>query len=289
MKQIDNVDDLHSVVGTVRSTHQTVGLVPTMGNIHAGHLSLVSWARRKTDLVVASIFVNPLQFGENDDFSRYPRTPKQDYEKLQAAGVDLLYTPAVDSVYPNGYPPAVGPRLSGHFAETLEGAYRPGHFEGVATVVQILFNQVQPDLAVFGEKDWQQLAVIRRMVADLQLKVVVAGCPTIREADGLAMSSRNQYLSKEERAIASNLYLSIKSLSAALKNGQRDFSTMCGGQVDALTALGFRIQYLEVRRPDLQLPIASDKDFVVLAAGYLGKTRLIDCLYVETNAGNAEP
>lgn len=287
MEQVDNVNALRAFLVAARSSGQTVALVPTMGNVHEGHLSLVSWARGQTDLVVASIFVNPLQFGVNEDFTRYPRTLKEDSEKLHAAGVDLLYTPTVGSVYPNGSPPCVALRLSGDLAETLEGACRPGHFDGVATVVLILFNQVQPDLAVFGEKDWQQLAVIRHMVSDLSLQIAVTGRPTVREVDGLAMSSRNQYLSPKERTIASNLYLSLTSVVSALKDGRRDFASLCEGQVDLLSRLGFRIQYMEIRSPDLQMPEGRDEEFVVLVAGYLGRTRLIDCLYVDAKADDA--
>lgn len=288
MKRVDNVDALRAVLVDARSSGQTIGLVPTMGNVHAGHLSLVSWVRNQADLVVASIFVNPLQFGVNEDFARYPRTLKEDSEKLHAAGVDLLYTPTVNSVYPSGSPPRVALRLSGELTETLEGAYRPGHFDGVATVVLILFNQVQPDLAVFGEKDWQQLAVIRQMVSDLSLQIMVTGRPTVREADGLAMSSRNQYLSPKERTIASNLYSSLTEVASALEDGRRDFASLCERQINLLSRLGFQIQYMEIRRPDLQMPEECDQEFVVLVAGHLGKTRLIDCLHVDARAGVAD-
>lgn len=288
MERVSNPNDLRSLLAARRTSGRTVGLVPTMGNIHDGHLSLVALARSRADLIVASVFVNPLQFGANDDFARYPRTLSQDIEKLQTSGVDLVYTPTVESVYPCGYPPSVSVCLSGYLAETLEGAYRPGHFGGVLTVVQILFNQVDPDIAVFGEKDWQQLVVIRQMVEDLSRQIEIKGCPTVREPDGLAMSSRNQYLSSDEREVASNLYRSLMSVSSALKCGRRDFAALCAEQVDVLTPFGFQIQYLEVRRTNLQMPSARDRDFVVLAAGHLGGTRLIDGLYVDVNARGTE-
>lgn len=282
MEQVTQAKDLRTFLAAGHASGRIIGLVPTMGNIHDGHLSLISLARSQADLVVTSIFVNPLQFGANDDFARYPRTLNQDIKKLQNSGVDLVYMPTVESIYPYGYPPSVTVRLSGYLAETLEGVYRPGHFDGVVTVVQILFNQVEPDFAVFGEKDWQQLVVIRRMVEDLSLPIEIKGCPTVREADGLAMSSRNQYLSSKERELAQNLHRSLKFVSSAIKSGRRDFALLCAEQINALTRLGLQIQYLEVRCPNLQLPAACDGAFVVLAAGYLGTTRLIDSLYVGT-------
>lgn len=280
MRRIHTLVELRAALAELRTGGRRIGLVPTMGNLHPGHLSLVTRAQQMADIVVVSIFVNPLQFGPDEGFSRYPRTPKADAAQLETAGVDLLYAPDVAQIYPNGYPPATTVRRSGHLAETLEGGLRPGHFDGVATVVNILFNQVRPDVAVFGEKDWQQLAIIRRMVADLGMGIEILGQPIVRAADGLALSSRNQYLSPDERAIAPRLYASLQMVAAGLKAGRRDFAALCAEQRSVLTAAGFCPQYLEVRQPELDLPGVADTAFVVLVAAQLGVTRLIDNMVV---------
>ena len=205
MQLIHEVTALRAAIAQYRAQGQRIALVPTMGNLHAGHASLVAQARDSADCVVVSIFVNPLQFGPNEDFDRYPRTLDADCEVLREQGATLVFAPSLEQMYPNGYPPSTTVQVDGALVEQLDGVSRPGHFRGVATVVNILFNLVQPDLAIFGEKDYQQLAVIRRMVADLGLPIEVRGAPTVREADGLARSSRNQYLSAEQRARSSTI------------------------------------------------------------------------------------
>jgi len=280
MRTIHRVADLHTELAEWRARRESIALVPTMGNLHGGHLSLVQRARELGECVVVSVFVNPLQFGPNEDFQRYPRTLDADAALLRQAGADLLFAPAVEDVYPAGYPPATTVRVGGTLTEILDGHFRPGHFEGVATVVNILFNLVRPDVAVFGEKDWQQLQVIRRMVADLGMPLRIAGAQTLRDADGVALSSRNQYLNPAERALAPRLPAVLKAIGEGLVAGRRDFETLCAEQRTVLEAAGFRPQYLEVRAPDLGAPRADARSFTVLAAAYLGTTRLIDNVQV---------
>ena len=260
-----------------------VGFVPTMGNLHEGHHSLVRLARARADRVVASIFVNPTQFGPNEDFARYPRTPDADLAGLQAAGCDAAWMPSVDTMYPFGMQGVVQVRVPG-VTEVLEGAHRPGHFDGVATVVARLFHQVQPDVAVFGRKDYQQLAVIRYMVRELAFPLEIVAGETRREADGLALSSRNQYLSEAERALAPELHRALLALRDAVRAG----SPRAGAEARAaasLAALGFDVDYIVVRRPDLSEPAEGDAAVdadagarVALVAARLGRTRLIDNL-----------
>jgi len=272
----------HSVAGLRqrlkrwRDIQQRVALVPTMGNLHAGHLALVKHARRLTDRVVVSIFVNPLQFGPKEDFGAYPRTPDADRLQLAAGGVDMLFTPEVDEVYPSGVDDVTRVEVPG-LSTILDGASRPGHFTGVATVVAKLFNMVQPDVAVFGEKDYQQLLVIRRMATDLCLPVEIVGHPTVREPDGLAMSSRNQYLTRSERALAPLLQQVLRETASALRDGGRDFAVLQRQAVQRLDTGGFRTDYVEIRQADSLVPPAEgDNRFVVLGAAWLGKARLID-------------
>ena len=254
-----------------------VGFVPTMGNLHAGHHSLVRLAREHADRVVASVFVNQTQFGPNEDFARYPRTPDADRDGLVAAGADLMWLPSVDTMYPYGAAAAVEVRVPVVTA-VLEGAHRPGHFDGVATVVSRLFHQVQPDVAVFGRKDYQQLAVIRRMVRDLAFPVEVLAAPTLREADGLAMSSRNQFLSAQERPVAAGIHQVLQGVRAAIQSGRSR------GEVEEearrrLQASGFQVDYVAVRTPELLEPddgVGGAR--VALVAARLGTTRLIDNL-----------
>ncbi|HEX7381300.1 MAG TPA: pantoate--beta-alanine ligase [Nevskiaceae bacterium] len=274
MQRVDDVAGLKAALGAIRTAR--VALVPTMGNLHAGHLALVNRARREAERVVVSIFVNPLQFGPHEDLASYPRSLEQDLAKLHEAGADVVFVPAVDAIYPHGYPPATRVRVTGTVAETLEGALRPGHFDGVATVVSILFNLVRPNVAVFGEKDWQQLQVVQRMVADLGSGVRVVGEPVVRAADGLALSSRNSYLSAAERRRAPRLHAALQAVASELRAGRRDFPAVCARQRDALIAEGFAPDYLEVRRPDLELPVGADRRFRILAAARLGRARLID-------------
>ena len=283
MRTIHTVSDLHTELAEWRSRRETVALVPTMGNLHSGHLSLVERARQLGECVVVSVFVNPLQFGPNEDFQRYPRTLEADAKLLREAGVDLLFAPAVSDVYPAAYPPVTTVRVGGAVTEILDGHFRPGHFEGVATVVNILFNLVRPDVAVFGEKDWQQLQVIRRMVADLGMPLRIAGAQTLRDPDGLALSSRNQYLNPQERALAPRLYAALAAIGEGLTAGRRDFETLCAEQWAALESAGFRPQYLEVRAPDLGPPQADAVAFAILVAAHLGTTRLIDNLQIRVD------
>ncbi|HEV2110321.1 MAG TPA: pantoate--beta-alanine ligase [Gammaproteobacteria bacterium] len=271
-----NVAGLRQRIKRWRDIQQRVALVPTMGNLHAGHLALVKHARRLAERVVVSIFVNPLQFGPKEDFGAYPRTPDADRLQLAAAGVDMLFTPEVDEVYPAGVDGVTRVEVPG-LSGILDGASRPGHFTGVATVVAKLFNMVQPDVAVFGEKDYQQLLVIRRMTTDLYLPVEIVGHPTVREPDGLAMSSRNQYLTRSERAQAPLLQQVLRETSSALRNGGRDFAALQRQAVLRLDAGGFRSDYVEIRQADsLATPAEGDARFVVLGAAWLGKARLID-------------
>ncbi|HSN85305.1 MAG TPA: pantoate--beta-alanine ligase, partial [Thermoanaerobaculia bacterium] len=218
MLQVQAVEDLRREIGRWRKEGKRVGFVPTMGALHEGHLSLVEIARGHADRVVASVFVNPTQFGPNEDFTRYPRQPERDAGMLERAGCDLLFLPEVETMYPPGNTVYVD---LGSPSEGLEGHFRPGHFRGVATVVSLLFNLVQPDVAVFGEKDAQQLAVVRKLVRDLHFPVEIVAAPTIREEDGLAMSSRNAYLSPEERRSAAVLHRSLRAAEAAIAAGER--------------------------------------------------------------------
>ena len=252
-----------------------IGFVPTMGNLHAGHASLVRLARAHCDRVVASSFVNPTQFGAGEDFGRYPRTPQADIELLAGSGCDLLWRPSVDSMYPHGTDAAVQLRVPA-LTDVLEGAHRPGHFDGVASVVARLFNQVQPDVAVFGRKDYQQLAVIRRLVRDLSFPVEIVAGETIREADGLAMSSRNQYLSPQERSRAADIHRVLLRMRDAAIGGQ-PHSRIEADANEALAAAGFKVDYAVLRTPELQTPATSGA-LVALVAARLGRTRLIDNL-----------
>ena len=275
------VADLRLRLQRWRNIGQSVALVPTMGNLHAGHIALVKHANRLADRVVVSIFVNPMQFGPKEDFGAYPRTPEADRLQLAVAGTDLLFTPEVEEVYPGGMEGVTRVEVPA-FSGILDGASRPGHFTGVATVVAKLFNMVQPDVAVFGEKDYQQLLVIRRMAADLCLPIQIVGHPTVREADGLAMSSRNQYLSKSERAQAPLLQRVLRDTEKALREGARGYATLQQQAVEKLTAGGFRPDYVEIRQADTLAPPGEDeKRFVVLGAAWLGKARLIDNLALD--------
>ena len=272
----------HSVAGLRqrvrrwRDIQQRVALVPTMGNLHTGHIALVKQAQKLAERVVVTIFVNPLQFGPKEDFGAYPRTPDADRLQLAAAGADLLFTPEVEEMYPHGMEAATRVEVPG-LSTILDGASRPGHFAGVATVVSKLFNMVQPDVAIFGEKDYQQLLVIRRMTADLCLPVEIVGHPTVREPDGLAMSSRNQYLTKSERGQAPLLQRVLRETLQALKDGGRDFAALQQRALQELQAGGFRPDYVEIRHADTLTPAhADDQRFVVLGAAWLGKARLID-------------
>lgn len=277
MKRVETVEELRSVMERFTGAK---AFVPTMGNLHEGHISLVREARTLADHVVVSIFVNPLQFGANEDINSYPRTVQSDVELLQAEGVDLLFTPTEDVIYPGEreqHTRVEVPVLS----DTLCGASRPGHFTGVATVVCKLFNMVQPDMAVFGKKDYQQLLVIRKMVGDLALPVAIRGADTIREDDGLAMSSRNGYLTQQERSQAPALYTSLKYTAERINGGDRNYAELERAAINLLQEKGLRPDYFQIRNAaDLALPRPEDRDLVVLAAAYLGKARLIDNLEI---------
>jgi len=280
MNTVKTLRELRAAVTHARSAGKRIGFVPTMGNLHAGHATLVTRAAEQADFVVASIFVNPLQFGAGEDLDKYPRTLAADQEKLLVAGCNLLFAPTVDEMYPGGM--TVQTRVSvPQLSEGLCGASRPGHFEGVATVVSKLFNMVQPDLAVFGQKDYQQLAVIRAMVRDLNMPIQIIGEPTVRAEDGLALSSRNGYLTQEQRAIAPVLYRSLSHIAAAIEKGERDYAKLRAEQVQHIEAAGLRLDYLEVcQGQHLRPATAEDRDVVILVAAYLGATRLIDNLHL---------
>ena len=277
---ISELAALRAQVRAWRLAGLRIGFVPTMGNLHAGHHSLVALAREHADKIVASVFVNPTQFGPNEDFARYPRTPEQDASGLEAAGCDALWLPSVETMYPYGAEHAVRMRVPG-ITDTLDGAHRPGHFDGVATVVSRLFNQVQPDVAAFGRKDYQQLAVIRYLVRDLAFPLAILPGDTLRDADGLAMSSRNQYLTAAERAVAPLIHRTLQAMREALRAG----ATRAQVEADAEATLrqaGFVPDYAVVRRPDFTQPEDGEAGpRVALIAARLGRTRLIDNIEFE--------
>ncbi len=279
---MDTATTIAAVREQVRLWHRerlSVAFVPTMGNLHAGHLSLFQAARKLGERFVASIFVNPMQFGPNEDFAHYPRTPVEDDRMLASAGCDLMFVPDVAEIYPRGFEHSA--RLTvPELATMLEGQFRPGHFDGVATVVTKLFNIVEPDLAVFGEKDYQQLAVIRRMVADLCMPVEIVGAPTVRESDGLALSSRNQYLTPAERRIAPRIHEELQRAAAQILAGQSDLVRIETSAIEALGGAGFRPEYFSIRARDLGVPRPDSRELVVLAAARLGRARLIDNVQV---------
>lgn len=284
MKTVVSVRELRAAVAEARAAGKRIALVPTMGNLHSGHAALVRKAAQLGDFVIASIFVNPLQFGPNEDLAKYPRTLSADQETLFESGCNLLFAPTVEEMYPHGMDDQTRVSVSG-VSDGLCGASRPGHFDGVATVVCKLFNMAQPDLAVFGQKDYQQLAVIRAMVRDLNMPIEVFGEPTVRAADGLALSSRNGYLSEQERALAPVLQATLKRLAEALRAGERDFAALTASALAELNSQGLRADYLEIREANSLRPAAAtDRQLVILAAAYLGKTRLIDNLALDCPA-----
>jgi pantoate--beta-alanine ligase len=274
------LDELRARRAAFGAASERVAFVPTMGNLHDGHLELVRRGCALAPRVVVSIFVNPLQFGPGEDLASYPRTLARDVELLATAGADLLFAPSADAMYPRPVPEQTRVEVPG-LSDILCGASRPGHFVGVATVVCKLFNMVRPDLALFGEKDFQQLTVIRRMVDDLCIPVEVVGVPTVREPDGLAMSSRNGYLTAEERERAPALYRALQAVAQAVEAGGSDLAALERAAAARIDAAGLRTDYVSVRRArDLALPGDADEDLVVLAAAYLGRARLIDNLRV---------
>ncbi|MDM8350913.1 pantoate--beta-alanine ligase [Pseudomonas sp. sp1636] len=284
MNTVKTIRELRAAVALARAEGKQIGFVPTMGNLHAGHVALVEKAAQRADFVVASIFVNPLQFGPSEDLGSYPRTLVADQEKLLEAGCHLLFHPEVDEMYPDGMASQTRVSVQG-VSEGLCGASRPGHFDGVATVVTKLFNLVQPDLAVFGQKDFQQLAVIRTLVRDLNMPIQIIGEPTIRAEDGLALSSRNGYLNAEQRAAAPILYRSLQQIATALGAGEQDFASLIEAARQQLLSAGLRPDYLEIRETNSLRPAtATDRQLVILVAAFLGGTRLIDNLALDLDA-----
>lgn len=275
---ISEASALREIVRDWRRRSHRVGLVPTMGNLHDGHMSLVANARSRSSKVIASVFINPLQFGRGEDYGQYPRTLEADQQKLAALGVDLLFHPSPESMYPRGLEQSAYIEVPG-LTRILCGADRPGHFIGVATVVCKLFNIVRPQLAVFGEKDFQQLLVIRRMAHDLNFDLEIIGAPTVREEDGLAMSSRNAYLDTRQRAIAPILYNTLCTMVQRIRSGARDYLQLEEEGMAVYRAAGANPDYLSVRTADtLEIPSTTYpiRDLVVLTAARLGRTRLID-------------
>ena len=284
MKIVHSIAEVQDVVGVRKSEGLKIGFVPTMGNLHGGHLTLVEKAKEVCDYVVVSIYVNPLQFGPNEDYDSYPRTMEQDAQLLEEQGVDLLYAATTNEIYPEG---------SDHHTHVsvgiLDGMHcgrsRPGFFRGIATVVTKLFNIVRPDFAVFGEKDFQQLAIIRKMVRDMCIPVEIIGAPIAREASGLAKSSRNGYLSREEREeIAPTLHKCLISAREAIQAGERDYDLLRRNAFATMAQAGFKPDYFNICNPDTLLPAThNEEELVILAAGHLGKARLIDNIYFKIN------
>jgi pantoate--beta-alanine ligase len=280
METVTTIAAVRERVRRLEGGSPKIALVPTMGNLHAGHVSLIAQARRRAQVTVASIFVNPTQFGPREDFGRYPRTPAEDAHALQAAGCDLLFMPQVEEIYPGGTQDGTRVHVPG-LSGILEGEFRPGHFDGVATVVLKLLNIVQPDVAIFGEKDFQQLALIRRMVRDLAVRVEILGGATVRADDGLALSSRNQYLSATERAIAPQLAATLRAAASRITAGETDLAAIEHDATSHLAANGFRPDYVAIRdAQSLEVPDLAVRELVILTAARLGTTRLIDNLQV---------
>ena len=284
MRVITSIAELRDIIKTHKNNNRSVGFVPTMGNLHAGHLDLVSKASAKSDCMVVSIFVNPTQFDKADDLKAYPRTMNKDLSQLEDAGVDLVFSPDPDEMYPHGglVTEIDVPKIS----SLHEGSSRPGHFMGVATVVCKLFNIVSPDIAIFGQKDFQQLSLIRQMVADLDMPVEIIGAPTIREDDGLAMSSRNSRLSVAQRKLAPSLHRVLRKLEKRVMLGNCDYVEAQNEMMAELSELGFKPDYILVcNAKTLQAANETDQDLVILAAAYLGDVRLIDNIQISTKLG----
>ncbi len=282
MQTIHTLTELRAQVAAWRRSGKRAAFVPTMGNLHQGHICLVERARELAPRTIASIFVNPLQFGPNEDYIGYPRTLDEDKRQLQAAGLDLLFAPDPDDVYPRPLEEMTQVTVP-ELTAVLCGASRPAHFLGVTTVVTKLFNMVQPDIAVFGEKDWQQLVVIRRMTADLNIPIEIIGTPTVREADGLAMSSRNGYLSTGQRAAAPTLHATLQTMAARWRHGEQNYPALEKEAKAQLTAAGFQPDYFEIRHAQTLLrprPEDTAADLRIFAAAWLGRARLIDNLAI---------
>lgn len=275
---------LRNTTSVWRKNGDTIAFVPTMGNLHAGHLDLIRHAQALAERVVVSIFVNPMQFNDQSDYDAYPITVTEDKQKLINSRVDCLFQPAAIDIYPNGIEDTIRVEIPG-LSDILCGEFRPGHFVGVATVVTKLFNIVMPDIAIFGEKDFQQLILIRRLVAELCLPITIESVATVREQDGLAISSRNRYLSVEQRRMAPLLYQILSRAREQLLEAKDDYSEVEDTAVDRLKKAGFRPEYCAVRRADtlgkpLDKPAANNQDLLILAAAWLGEARLIDNLRI---------
>lgn len=276
MKKIVTIAELRQQITTWKLAGKRVALVPTMGNLHQGHLSLVSKAKQLADIVIVSIFVNPLQFDDKTDLSAYPRTLDADIQQLISVECDAVFTPTAQIMYPEGMDEQTIITVAG-IADKLCGQARPGHFDGVATVITKLFNMVQPDVAVFGEKDYQQLLLIKKMVVDLNLAVEIIGLPTHREDNGLAMSSRNQYLTVQQRERAASIYQILTDIKAKLDKGNSDYHSLEQHAINKLQQLGFEPDYVDIRQAEsLNRAKQSDKLLRILLAARLGKARLID-------------
>ncbi|MDJ0700994.1 MAG: pantoate--beta-alanine ligase [Woeseiaceae bacterium] len=280
MKVITSKAEMDAAIAEWRHDDEHIALVATMGNLHDGHLSLVEQARDHAERVVVTVFVNPTQFGDGEDFEEYPRTLERDTRKLKKSGADLLFVPDLETVYPFGLENATTVSVPG-LSENFCGEFRPGHFTGVTSVVARLFALVQPDVALFGQKDYQQQLLIRYMTDDLHLPVRIISAETVREDDGLAMSSRNAYLTDDERATAPGLYRQLRKIGKALQAGQRDFAALESAAARALEEAGFKPEYVAIRRAqNLEQPDRDCDELVVLAAAHLGKARLIDNIVV---------
>lgn len=278
---IETLPLLRQQIRRLRMEGKRVALVPTMGNLHDGHMKLVEEAKARADVVVVSIFVNPMQFDRPEDLARYPRTLQEDCEKLNKRKVDLVFAPSVKEIYPNGTETHTYVDVPG-LSTMLEGASRPGHFRGVSTIVSKLFNLVQPDIACFGEKDFQQLALIRKMVADMGFDIEIVGVPIMRAKDGLALSSRNGYLTAEQRKIAPGLYKVLSSIADKLQAGERDLDEIITIAGQELNEKGFRADDIQIRDADTLLEVSeTSKRAVILVAAWLGDARLIDNKMVE--------
>ncbi|HBE5114497.1 TPA: pantoate--beta-alanine ligase [Escherichia coli] len=278
---IETLPLLRQQIRRLRMEGKRVALVPTMGNLHDGHMKLVDEAKARADVVVVSIFVNPMQFDRPEDLARYPRTLQEDCEKLNKRKVDLVFAPSVKEIYPNGTETHTFVDVPG-LSTMLEGASRPGHFRGVSTIVSKLFNLVQPDIACFGEKDFQQLALIRKMVADMGFDIEIVGVPIMRAKDGLALSSRNGYLTAEQRKIAPGLYKVLSSIADKLQAGERDLDEIITIAGQELNEKGFRADDIQIRDADTLLEVSeTSKRAVILVAAWLGDARLIDNKMVE--------
>ncbi|EFA2316624.1 pantoate--beta-alanine ligase [Escherichia coli] len=278
---IETLPLLRQQIRRLRMEGKRVALVPTMGNLHDGHMKLVDEAKARADVVVVSIFVNPMQFDRPEDLARYPRTLQEDCEKLNKRKVDLVFAPSVKEIYPNGTETHTYVDVPG-LSTMLEGASRPGHFRGVSTIVSKLFNLVQPDIACFGEKDFQQLALIRKMVADMGFDIEIIGVPIMRAKDGLALSSRNGYLTAEQRKIAPGLYKVLSSIADKLQAGERDLDEIIAIAGQELNEKGFRSDDIQIRDADTLLEVSENsKRAVILVAAWLGDARLIDNKIVE--------